>query len=133
MLHQSEIDDDVTGQTEWCDQLQLYDRAAIDVLDDPQRHMHLTPRSDGEVPHRHAVAHQHNYDQSISGVATAEVERLADHAIGNEVAEVRVDRDRLVESSTLEGVNALHETVLGDHRRLLPIWCAALAPDPGRR
>src|SRR4249920_3395278 len=73
VLHKPKIDNQVTGHAERCDQLQLNDRSAFDVLHDPQRHVNVAPGSDREVPHRHAVAHQHNGDQLIGGVAAAEV------------------------------------------------------------
>src|SRR4029453_16378252 len=115
VLHQPKIDNQVTSEPERRQQLQLNDRSAFDVLHDPQWHVNIAPGSDREVPHRYSVAHQHNGDQLISGVAAAEVERLADHSVRDEVAQVGADRDRLVKPGAFEGVNALQETVLGDH------------------
>ena len=41
VLDQPKIDNQVTGQAERRDQLQLHDRAAFDVLHDPQRHVNV--------------------------------------------------------------------------------------------
>ena len=41
-------------------ELQLDHRAAVEVLDHPQRHVHVALGADREVAHRLAVAHQHD-------------------------------------------------------------------------
>ena len=132
MLHQSKIDNNMAGQANGCDQLQLHDRAAVNVFHDSQRDVYITSGSDREVPHRHSVAHQDNGDQLIGGVAAPEVECLADYAVGNQIAEVGVDRCRLVESGALEGMDPLQETILSEHMSFLPVLCATLARDRGR-
>ena len=48
----------------------------VEVLDHPERHVHVALGADREVAHRLAVAHQQHVDQLVGGVAAAEVQRL---------------------------------------------------------
>src|SRR4051812_25074732 len=103
--------------------MQLDDGAAGEVLDHPERHVHVALRTDREPPHRLAVAQQQGVDQLAGGVAAAEVQRLGRLAVGHRVLQRGVDRAGLGQPLAGDRKDALQEA-----------WAAlhAGAPLPGR-
>ena len=91
-----------------------------EVLDDRERHVLAALGADREVAHRFAVAHQREIDQLAAGIAGAQIDELRPLVGGNGVAELLVDRRRLVVAAALERIDAVEKTRCRFHGLFCP-------------
>ena len=78
--------------------VQLDDGAALEVLDDPQRHVHVGLGADREVAHRHAVAHQHQRRPARRRCCRRGSTAPGRPTVRHDVAQRGVQRRRLVDA-----------------------------------